>query len=194
MVKEWDLCKANTETLETLSVTESSFLWNMEDKFIFSKLTTLQIFIQGEFRVKSYRRSYMNWPDINEKIGRIRRWLELHSFPVLERLEILWTSDLLVCTVTIGGIEGYDRDGPIYDIECQDDYEYVNTDAVAYHYGENWCQIDIDWMSSLKIKELLLAKAIYENVEDKEYPFAIHDAPDFTQEEEDAMFEKIEEY
>jgi hypothetical protein len=67
-------------------------------------------------------------------------------------------------------------------------------DAVLYHYGKNWMVLDIGWMNALHLKEVQLAKAIFESVENKEYSFVVKEGPDFTQEEEDTLFEKLEDY
>jgi hypothetical protein len=114
--REWSLCKRNLATLEDLSISAMSMIWNMDTKMIFSKLTVLQIFVMGYLTIdeRGHKQIYADWTRVKESIDTIQRWMSFHSFPALERLEIQWSSNLLIEVLRYGELDKYDKDGPIY--------------------------------------------------------------------------------
>jgi hypothetical protein len=196
ITREWALCKANQTTLEVLSISDASIAWNLEPVLTFPKLNHLSIFIQGMLTVdnRRYKEKFADWKHVKEAVDSIQKWMLTHSFPALERVEILWSANVLVETIRTGGIEGYDRYGPIYDTDYNDDYEYISMDAVLYHFARHVTPVDFKWMNALSVKELHLSRSLYEAVDTKDNSFPITCADDFTQEEENELFEKIRDY
>ena len=196
IVREWALCKANMATLEELSISDASVTWNMDPSLTFPQLKHLSIFVQGILTVdyRTYKKQVADWKYVKRTVDSIQKWMLTHSFPVLECVKILWSTNVLVETIRYGEIDGYDKDGPIYDTEYDGQDEYISMDAALYHFGTEMDSLDFKWMNGLPVKELHLPCALYQAVDTEGTSFAITRADEFTQEEEDELFEKLKDY
>ena len=198
IMNEWKLCTQNQESLEYLSCIDTAFLHNlgnMDEKMVFPKLKDLQLFLVGEYTMNFItQEQFADWSSVKRSLGTIQQWLLFHSFPALERIQLLWSSDISIQTIDKGGIDGYDKDGPLYDVERDYSYISVSMDAVMSHYGSRFARLDLSWMNSLPVKTVHLASAMYDIVDDGNCKFEITSTRSFTQAEENEMFEKFQEY
>lgn len=194
--REWSLCKANANTLEEVSISDGALIWNLESAVTFRKLTKLLIFIQGTFTVDFRRgkKQYADWEQVKKSIESIQKWMTFHSFPALERVEILWSNEVFVETLRTGSIDGYDEYGPIYDTDYDGDYENISMDAVIYHFATHVTPLDFTWLNTLSVKELHLPYSLYEALGTDGNSVIITSTDDFTQQEENELFEKLREY
>jgi hypothetical protein len=192
MKKEWALCKANTASLEALSISEVSLIWCMEETFHFPRLKTLQFFIRGEVDMRYNRKPTADWRLVADSFRRIKTWMALHSFPSLERLEILWAGDVMI--TTSGREEIYTEKGPETIRVDEYDYEYINMDAVMDYYGTHQRPIATEWIIALPIQTLVLASAFYKALPSIDYPFTVISVRGFTQEDVEKMFECLHDY
>jgi len=192
MIKEWALCKANTESLETLSISEVSLIWCMDQTFVFPKLKTLQFFIKGEVDIRYNRKPVADWRLVADCFRRIKTWMALHSFPVLEELDILWATDVMIKT---SGVEEISTEkGPETIRVDEYDYEYINMDAVMDHYCIQQKNMDLQWLNSLPIQTLVLSRAMYKAVSTADYSFHVISGPEFTKEDVEKMLESLNDY
>jgi hypothetical protein len=192
MNKEWALCKANTECLEALSISEVSLIWCMEEAFHFPKLKTLQFFIRGEVDMRYNRKPTADWRLVADSFRRIKAWMALHSFPALESLEILWATDVMIKT---SGVEEISTEkGPETIRVDEYDYEYINMDAVMEYYGTHQKPIPLEWITSLPIQTLVLSSALYKALSITDSSFQVISVRGFTQEDVDTMFECLHDY
>ena len=194
--REWELCRKHQSTLNHLSITVDSMQWDLTDAMTFPQLKELQIFLSGCLAIdrRGHVKTYADSWQIKSAFGIIERWMAIHSFPVLEHIQILWSTQVELETIYYGNFERYDKDGPIYEIEHESEYLDISMDAVWYHFGEESSQLNVSWMKNFAIQKLHLACTIYEQVRAESYPFEITSARSFTQDEEDRMFELLNDY
>lgn len=192
MKKEWNLCKAHIDSLQSLGVSEVSLIWCMNEALNFPKLKTLQFFIKGEVDMRTNRKPVTDWRLVNDNFRRIKAWMSLHSFPMLDRLEIHWASDVLMKNWSLEEI--YTEKGPEMIRVDEYDYEYMNMDALMNYYGIHELNVDTVWLKSLPLQTLVLSKAIYDVLSKQEYPFHVMSGSDFTQEDVEKMLECLHDY
>ena len=190
--REWNLCKANTETLESLSVSDGALIYCMNEAWDFPKLKTLQIFLKGEVAMRYNRKPIADWRLVDDSLRRIKSWMTLHTFPSLEQLDIFWANNVMIVTT---GVEEISTEKGLETI-CVDEfnYEYINMNAIFQHYGVYKKTLDIQWLKAFPIRTLNVSKAIYDVISNSECTFEVSSGPDFTQEDVEKMLERLNDY
>lgn len=170
----------NRETLTKIELNDNVLFYRVEPDIVLPQVKTLIVrltpAIDADYRT---HRINADWKGLQSFLQMLKLWLSKVRLPALEVLDIRWRTHTSVNMKSDGILEGYDKYGPIYDVEYESELYKVSFDMFVEMFKQkppfvfSW-----SWISETypKFKTLALPYSMFAFTTKQEtYPFDILD-------------------